>query len=92
MVELKYFLKLMILSYKDGNPGTQILYHADEQVCTYKKIELYKLTKNLASKLVDNKITKEDLAGYGIEDLYYTAEVTYESGNNEQSKYSKKQV
>lgn len=25
-----------------------------------------------------------------IEDLYYTAEVTYESGNNEQSKYSKK--
>ena len=46
----------------------------------------------MASKLVDNKITKEDLSGYGIEDLYYTAEVTYESGNNEQSKYSKKQV
>lgn len=46
--------------------------------------------EEFTSKLLDNKITKEDLAGYGIEDLYYTAEVTYESGNNEQSKYSKK--
>lgn len=48
--------------------------------------------EEFTSKLLDNKITKEDLAGDGIEDLYYTAEVTYESGNNEQSKYSKKQV
>lgn len=46
--------------------------------------------EEFTSKLIDNKITKEDLVGYGIEDLYYTAEVTYESGNNEESKYSKK--
>lgn len=46
--------------------------------------------EEFTSKLLDNKITKENLAEYGIEDLYYMAEVMYESGNNAQCKCSKK--
>ena len=46
--------------------------------------------EEFTSKLLDNIITKENLAEYGIEDLYYMAEVMYESGNNAQCKCSKK--
>ena len=47
--------------------------------------------EEFTSKLLDNIITKELFAEYGIEDLYYMAEVNViESGNNAQCKCSKK--